>query len=107
MSIVEGWYYALICACKSASIPSPINDMTNKVQLIHEIALSFAPPSVTPNSLNITIPKVTNRLIHNLLRLSFSLLSLTLEQNTPTRTTESMLQDLTMTTAGKDASIMA
>lgn len=38
---------------------------------------------------------------------SFSYLSLTREQKMPTRMTESRLQDLTMTTAGKEAVMTA
>jgi hypothetical protein len=53
------------------------------------------------------MPIVTVNPIQILLFPSFRSLSLTLEQKMPTSMTESRLQDLTMTTAGNDASITA
>jgi|LakMenEpi03Aug12_release.lakeMendotaPanAssembly.Ray.scaffolds.fasta_scaffold877572_1 hypothetical protein len=53
------------------------------------------------------MPIVTTIPIHILLLPSFSSLSFTLEQKIPTKITESRLQDLTITTAGKEAVMTA
>ena len=66
-----------------------------------------APPYESLNKLNKIMPIVTTIPIHILLLPSFSSLSFTLEQNIPTKITESKLQDLTITTAGKEAVMAA
>lgn len=53
------------------------------------------------------MPKVTIIPITILLFPSFKVLSFTLEQNIPTKMTDNRLQDLTITTAGKEASFTA
>ena len=53
------------------------------------------------------MPIVTTIPIHILLIPSFNSLSFTLEQKMPTKITESRLQDLTITTAGKEAVMTA
>ena len=52
-------------------------------------------------NLNIAIPSVTNTPMTIFLSPSLSFLSLTLEQHTPTKMTERMLQDLNIITTGK------
>lgn len=65
------------------------------------------PLSLVLKKLNRKIPKVTITPIQSLLLPNFKELSLTLEQNKATSITDSKLQDLTMTTAGNEASCTA
>ena len=104
--ITLGLCYDFIYACRSGRKPSPINDTSNKKQLNKVIGLSDV-PSWTLKKLNKIIPKVTVTPIHILLFPSLRSLSLTLEQKIPTSITDSKLHDLTITTAGKDASMTA
>ncbi len=53
------------------------------------------------NNLNITIPAVTKTPIIIFFTPNFNFLSLTLEQNTPTRMTDNILHDLNIITTGK------
>ena len=57
--------------------------------------------------LNKNMPKLTAMPTHSLFSGSCRDFYLTREQKSATRMTESMLQDLTMTTAGKEAAWMA
>ena len=57
--------------------------------------------------LNRNMPKLTAMPTHNLFSGNLRDFYLTREQNKATRMTESILQDLTMTTAGKEAAWIA
>jgi len=106
ISITLGLYYDFISAWRSGSKPSPSKETKSSKQLIKVKGLS-APPYESLKILNKIMPIVTTIPIHILLLPSFSSLSFTLEQKIPTKITESRLQDLTITTAGKEAVMTA
>jgi len=102
---VEGLCYDLSWAWKSGKKPSPTKEQIKKILPIEnsESGWSEDPDYCFLKKLNRIIPQVATRPINILLCVSLSFESLTLEKNTPTIITESKLQDLAITTAGKEA----
>lgn len=93
------------CAWKSGKKPSPIKDII-KYKFPKDIkvrGLLFPDVYDFLKKLNIIIPIVAKIPINSFWWVNFNLESLTLEKNTPTIMTERRLQDLAITTAGKDA----
>lgn len=103
ISITLGLYSDLISACKSGRNPSPIREATNNNELIKVMGLSAPPFSAVLKRLKTNIPMQARSPIMILFPPSFNFLSLTREQNTPTKMTLSKLQLFTITTAGNEA----
>ena len=99
--IGRGLYTVFISAWKSGRNPSASIDTINSTMpRIYVFFSSFLEPQGSKN-LNMTMPRVTITPTAIFLGPSFSLLSATREQSTPTRMTERMLQDLNIITTGQ------
>ena len=98
ISIGWGLYTVFIYAWKSGRKPSAsIETMRRKIPKYY---VFFYFCYAGSKYLNITIPNVTSTPTTIFLGPSFRFLSTTLEQSTPTKITDSMLQDLNIMTMG-------
>ena len=100
ISVGSGLYFDFIYCCRSGTNPSTIIQMNKAPNPMIVDYLSDSLASGLKNS-NIKIPidMMTATMILDLSSLSF--FSLTLEQQTPTKTIGRMLQDSNITTTGK------
>lgn len=95
-----GLYFDFIYAWKSGKNPSANNDISNTENPIHSNFLSSPCFTYGSKNLNNKIPKDTIIPIIIFWYGNFNFLSVTREQNIPTRITDSKLQDLTVATIG-------
>ena len=96
-----GLYTLLISAWKSGKNPSAINDTINKTIPIIQVFFYDFFDDYGSNTLNMIIPTVIIRPMMIFFVASFTFVSLTREQSTPTNITEIKLHDLNIMTIGK------
>lgn len=103
----SGLNFSFIYAWKSGRNPSASKDTINKARPIIYTFLQSPCFAQGSNTLNKIIPVVTIMAMIIFLAYNFKDLLLTLEHITPTKITESMLQDLNITTIGQLTIIIA
>ena len=101
ISMGLGLYTLLISAWKSGKNPSANRDTINKTMPMIYVCFSDFFDDYGSNTLNIMIPMVMIMPTTIFFVASFTFLSFTREQSTPTKITEIKLHDLNIITTGK------